>query len=153
MRRYEIIFVLAPDLPDTDLEDTIDGYKVAAEEMGAKVLGVDKWIRRRLAFPVKKYTEATYVFLHVEEEQAKAVAELERRFRVSDSVIRFLTIRTDGTDKRIQKKIAHKEERRKKRDEQKDAANEKSQAGSGPAAQPTPEATTVATEGKKEQEA
>lgn len=152
MRRYEIVFVLAPDLPDTDLEDTIDGYKVAAEEMGAKVLGVDKWIRRRLAFPVKKYTEATYVFLHVEEEQAKAVAELERRFRVSDSVIRFLTIRTDGTDKRIQKKIAHKQERREKRDLQKAAADKKSQAGLDTAPQPTPEATTVAAEGEKQQE-
>ncbi len=153
MRRYEIVFVLAPDLPDTDLEDTIDGYKVAAEEMGAKVLGVDKWVRRRLAFPVKKYTEATYVFLLVEEEQAKAVAELERRFRVTDSVIRFLTIRVDGTDKRIQKKIAHEKERRKKRDERKDAASEKSLADPGTTAQPTPEATTVAAQEGKEQEA
>ncbi len=143
MRRYEIVFVLAPDLPDTDLEDTIDGYKVAAEEMGAKVLDVDKWIRRRLAFPVKKYTEGTYVFLLVEEEQAKAVAELERRFKVTDSVIRFLTIRADGTDKRIQKKIAHREERRKKRDQRKDAANEKAPTGPDAAARPTPEATST----------
>ena len=90
MRRYEIVFVLAPDLPDTDLEDTVDGYKLAAEEMGAKVLGVDKWVRRRLAFPVKKYTEGTYVFLLVEEEQAKAVAELERRFKVTEFCYPFL---------------------------------------------------------------
>jgi small subunit ribosomal protein S6 len=152
MRRYEIIFVLAPDLPDTDLEDTIDGYKVAAEEMGAKVLGVDKWVRRRLAFPVKKYTEGTYVFLLVEEEQAKAVAELERRFKVTDSVIRFLTIRADGTDKRIQKAIAHRDERRKKRDQRKDAANEPGQTGPDTAAKPTPKATTVTADGKREQE-
>ena len=153
MRRYEIVFVLAPDLPDTDLEDTINGYKVAAEEMGAKVLGVDKWVRRPLAFPVKKYTEGTYVFLLVEEEQARAVAELERRFRVTDSVIRFLTIRVDGTDKRIQKTIAHEAERRKQKDQRKNAANEKSQAGPGTAAQPTPEATAVAARGEEEQEA
>ncbi len=114
MRRYEIVFVLAPDLPDTDLEETIEVYKHAAEEMGAKVLGVEKWVRRRLAFPVKKYTEGTYVFLLIEEEQGTAVAELERRFRVTDTVIRFLTVRADGTDKRIQKTIARREARRKK---------------------------------------
>ena len=148
MRRYEIVFVLAPDLPDTDLEDTIDGYKLAAEEMGAKVLGVDKWVRRRLAFPVKKYTEGTYVFLLVEEEQAKAAAELERRFKVTDSVIRFLTIRTDGTDKRIQKKIAYREKRRQQLAQRKDAAN---QTGPDTAVQTTPEATTVAA-AKEEQE-
>ncbi len=114
MRRYEVVFVLAPDLPDTDLEKTIDVYKVAAEEMGAKVLGVEKWVRKQLAFPVKKYTEGTYVFLLLEEEQGTAVTELERRFRVTDTVIRFLTIRTDGTNKRIQKVIARREARRKK---------------------------------------
>ena len=152
MRRYEVVFVLAPDLPDTDLEDTIDGYKLAAEEIGAKVLGVDKWVRRRLAFPVKKYTEGTYVFLLVEEEQAKAVAELERRFKVTDSVIRFLTIRTDGTDKRIQKKIAYREKRRQQLSQRKDAANQAGQTGPNPAAQPTPEAATVAAAGEGKQE-
>ncbi len=150
MRRYEIVFVLAPDLPDTDLEDTIDGYKLAAEEMGAKVLDVDKWVRKRFAFPVKKYTEGTYVFLLVEEEQAKAVAELERRFKVTESVIRFLTIRTDGTDKRIQKKIAYREKRRQQLAQQKDAAAQAGQTGPDTAGQATPEATTVATAGKEE---
>lgn len=127
MRRYEVVFVLAPDLPDTDLEDTIGGYKQAAEEMGAKVLDVEKWVRRRLAFPVKKYTEGTYVFLLVEEEQAKGVAELERRFKVADSVIRFLTIRTDGTGKRIQKSVARREERRRQLGERKEAAKQAAQ--------------------------
>lgn len=114
MRRYEVVFVLAPDLPDTDLEETIEVYKVAAEEVGAKVLGVEKWVRKQLAFPVKKYTEGTYIFLQLEEAQGIAVAELERRFRVTDTVIRFLTIRTDGTDKRIQKVISRREARRTK---------------------------------------
>ena len=105
MRRYEVVFVLAPDLADTDLEETINVYKVAAEEMGAKILGVEKWVRKRLAFPVKKYTEGTFVFLLIEDNQAKAVVELERRFKVTDTVIRFLTIRTDGMGKRIQKRM------------------------------------------------
>ena len=153
MRRYEIVFVLAPDLPDTDLEDTIDGYKGVAEEMGAKVLGVDKWLRKRLAFPVKKYTEGTYVFLLIEEEQGKAVMELERRFKVTDSVIRFLTIRVDGTDKRIQKAIAHREERKMRKDGRKDAASGKARTGPDQAAQPAPETATVAAPGQSVQEA
>lgn len=135
MRRYEVVFVLAPDLPDTDLEETIDVYKVAAEELGAKVLGVEKWVRKQLAFPVKKYTEATYIFLQLEEEQGVAVAELERRFRVTDTVIRFLTIRTDGTDKRIQKVISRQEARRTK------SSNSETASGSAEleAAKPLPQ--------------
>ncbi len=149
MRRYEVVFVLAPDLPDTDLDDTVDGYKLAAEEMGAKVLSADKWVRRRLAFPVKKYTEGTYVFLLIEEEQGAAVTELERRFKVTDSVIRFLTIRADGTDKRIQKKIAHREKRRRQLAERKSAAE-----GTGPdtPTRAAPEAGSAAAARKKGQE-
>ena len=143
MRRYEVVFVLAPDLPDTDLEDTIDGYKKAAEEMGAKVLGAEKWVRKRLAFPVKKYTEGTYVFLLLEEERAKAVVELERRFKVTDSVIRFLTIRADGTDKRIQKKIAHREARKRKRGQLKDSAREAAQKGAEATGRSAPQANQV----------
>lgn len=114
MRRYEVVFVLAPDLPDDEMEKTIETYKGTAEEVGAKVLDVEKWVRRQLAFPVKKYREGTYVFLTLEEEHGQAVAELERRFKVSDPVIRFLTIRVDGTNRRIEKQIARDEARRKK---------------------------------------
>ena len=112
MRRYEVVFVLAPDLADDIVEETIETFKGVAEEMGAKVLGVDRWDKKPLAFPVKKFLEGTYVFLNLEEDAAQAATELERRFKVSEAVIRYLTIRSDQRNKRV-KKILDKRARRK----------------------------------------
>ena len=106
MRRYEVVFVLAPDLANDILEETIKTFQDVAEEMGAKVLGIDKWDKRPLAFPVKNYKEGTYVFMDLEEDAAEAASELERRFKVSESVIRYLTIRSDQQHKRVKKPLA-----------------------------------------------
>ncbi|MFQ5739261.1 MAG: 30S ribosomal protein S6, partial [Acidobacteriota bacterium] len=103
MRRYEVVFVLAPTLSDQDVKEKIESFTQAAEEKGAKILDVNQWGRRRLAFPVKKHSEGVYTILTLEEESAKAVAELERRFKVSDAVIRFLSIRVDHSLGRAEK--------------------------------------------------
>ena len=111
MRRYEVVFVLAPDLANDILEETIKTFQDVAEEMGAKVLGIDKWDKRPLAFPVKNYKEGTYVFMDLEEDAAEAASELERRFKVSESVIRYLTIRSDQQHKRVKKTLAKRARR------------------------------------------
>lgn len=105
MRRYEVVFVLAPTLSDEEVSETAEGFAAVATEKGANVLEVDKEKlgRRRLAFPVKKHTEGHYIVLTLEEEAAEAVFELERRFKVSDAVIRFLSIRIDEDLKRAEK--------------------------------------------------
>jgi small subunit ribosomal protein S6 len=115
MRRYEVVFVLAPTLSEDEAQKAIEDYSSTAEEFGAKVLDVDLWGQRRLAFPVKKFTEGIYIVLTLEEEAAAAVSELERRFRVTDSVIRFLTVRIDEALKRADKFKTRRDARRAKR--------------------------------------
>jgi small subunit ribosomal protein S6 len=115
MRRYEVVFVLAPTLSEDEAQKAIEDYSSTAEEFGAKVLDVDLWGQRRLAFPVKKFTEGIYIVLTLEEEAAAAVTELERRFRVTDSVIRFLTVRIDEALKRADKFKTRRDARRAKR--------------------------------------
>jgi len=103
MRRYEVVYVLAPTLSQEEVDQFAETYSQAAREQGAEVISVDKWEKRKLAFRVKKYWEGYYTILTIEEEAADAVTELERRFKVHDSVIRFLTVRIDEELKRAAK--------------------------------------------------
>ena len=103
IRRYEVVFVLAPTLSEEEVKQSIETFTATAEEKGAKILKVDEWGKRRLAFPVKKFNQGIYVLLTLEESAPHAVAELERRFKVTDAVIRFLTIRIDEALKRAEK--------------------------------------------------
>ena len=103
MRRYEVVFVLAPTMTDEAVEQLVQTYSSTASEMGAVVLNIDRWGRRPLAFPVQKFSDGIYVVLTLEEPAAQAVKELERRFKVTDSVIRFLSVRIDEDLKRAEK--------------------------------------------------
>ena len=117
MREYETTFVLAPTLSEEEVEETVTGFTGVAEEKGAKVVNVDNWGKRRLAFPVKKHEDGFYVVLTLQEEAVEAVTELERRFKVNDSVIRFLSIRVDEELKRAETSRLRRERRSKKASE------------------------------------
>ena len=111
MRSYEVVFTLVPSLSEDEIEQNIATFTQAAQQEGASIVGVDKWGKRKLAYPVKKHTEGYYVVVTLEEPAAQAVRELERRFKVTDSVIRFLTVRTDLDLKRAEKAKKKKEKR------------------------------------------
>jgi small subunit ribosomal protein S6 len=114
MRRYEVVFVLAPTLADEEVEEQVETYVNVATEMGAEIVEVDKWGKRRLAFPVQRHNEGYYTVVTLNETAGEAVAELERRFKVTDSVIRFLSVRVDLEIQRAEK-FEQRRERRKKR--------------------------------------
>ena len=123
MRRYEVVFVLAPTLSQEGTQQLVETFSDAAKEMGADILKVDEWGKRRLAFPVNKFNQGIYVILKLEEEAAVAVKELERRFRVNDSVIRYLTIRVDQEIKVAEKLKARRAVKRRKRHQKRDTAD------------------------------
>ena len=112
MREYEAIFILAPTLDEEQTQTIIDSLSQAAEERGAEVANVDRWGRRRLAFPVKKHKDGQFVIFTLRADSNDAVRELERRVKVSDSVIRFLTIRVDLERKRAAGRKRKKERRK-----------------------------------------
>ena len=113
MRRYEVVVVLAPTLTEDEVEQSTETFKKAAEEKGAQIAEIEQWGKRKLAYPIKRHTEGIYIIFTLEEPSAEAVGELERRFKVSDSVIRFLTVRVDLDLKRAEK---FKARRNKKKD-------------------------------------
>ena len=102
MRNYEVVFVAAPTLTSEELEGFIKHIHTVVEGKNGKVVKVDNWGKKSLAYKIKKFREAYYVVLSIEGDGA-AIAELERRFRVTDYIIRFISVRIDEDVKRSEK--------------------------------------------------
>jgi small subunit ribosomal protein S6 len=102
MRKYELIFIIRPDATEEELDKLIAQMEGVVAGAGGKLERVDKMGRRRLAYRVGRYREGFYVLFTLEG-SGETVKEFERRLRVTDSVIKFLTVRTDEELKRAEK--------------------------------------------------
>jgi small subunit ribosomal protein S6 len=102
MRVYEVLFIVAPNTEEGDTETLITQLSDVITNQGATISKVDRIGRRRLAYPIGKFNEGYYVVLTVEG-TGNEIAEVERRMRVSDAVIRYITIRIDEDLKRAEK--------------------------------------------------
>jgi len=102
VRTYEVVFVAAPTLTTEELDAFITHIRTVAEGKNGKILKVDNWGKKPLAYRIKRFRDAYYVVLTIEGEGA-TIAELERRFRVTDHVIRFISVRIDEDQKRSEK--------------------------------------------------
>ena len=112
MRVYELIFILKPDLPEEEIDAAVEQVSSAISEGGATVDKVDKWGKRPLAYEVKHCREGYYVLIQYSLDGDSSLAkEVERRLRVSDAVIKYLTVRTDIEQKRVEKLRKRREER------------------------------------------
>jgi small subunit ribosomal protein S6 len=110
-RQYDLIFICRPDTPEPDIEKIITTLTHVANEKGARIDKTEKWGRKRMAYRVHKLREGFYVYMTVHSSQGEVVKELERRLKVSDPVIKYLTVRLDEELKR-QAKLKHHRERR-----------------------------------------
>lgn len=102
MRNYEVVFVAAPTLSSEELEDFINHSKTVVEGKNGKVVKIDNWGKKSLAYRIKRFREGYYVVLTIEGD-GSAIAELERRFRVTDFVLRYISVRIDEALKRSEK--------------------------------------------------
>jgi len=102
VRNYEVVFVAAPTLSSEELDGFINHIQTVVEGKNGKVVKVDNWGKKSLAYKIKKFREAYYVVLSIEGD-GSAIAELERRFRVTDYIIRFISVRIDEDVKRSEK--------------------------------------------------
>ncbi|MGA9769508.1 MAG: 30S ribosomal protein S6 [Blastocatellia bacterium] len=102
MRVYEVLFIVAPNTEESDTEALITQISDVITNQGATIAKVDRIGRRRLAYSIGKFNEGYYVVLTVEGTGAE-IAEVERRMRVTDAVIRYITIRIDEDLKRAEK--------------------------------------------------
>ncbi|HET9283863.1 MAG TPA: 30S ribosomal protein S6 [Candidatus Angelobacter sp.] len=101
-RSYEVMFIVRPDLLEEDVDKLIATLQNHATTAGATVEKTEKMGKRRLAYDVKKFSDGQYV-LFVMKADGKAIHELERRMRVSEPVIKFITVRTDEEHQRLDK--------------------------------------------------
>jgi small subunit ribosomal protein S6 len=101
-RFYEVMFIVRPDVTEEDLDKLIEGFSTTVTNGGGNVRSVEKMGRRKLAYTVRKFNDGNYVLLTVDAD-GPLVAELERRLRVTEPVIKFITVRMDEEEKRLDK--------------------------------------------------
>ncbi|MGD0124054.1 MAG: 30S ribosomal protein S6 [Terriglobia bacterium] len=131
MRNYEIIFIVRPDATEEDVDKLISQMEGVATGAGGKIDKVEKMGRRRLAYRVAKQREGIYILFRVQG-SGDTVKEFERRLKVIDTVIKYMTVRIDEDLERAEKfkALRSKQESKKRR----------SKPAPAPAPQPAAEA-------------
>jgi small subunit ribosomal protein S6 len=113
-RIYEVMYIAAPDTAEDDITKLNESITNLVEKDGGTVSVVEGWGRRRMAYQINKKTEGYYVLLEIEG-SGQEIAELERRFRVNDMIMRYMTVRVDEDRKAADKKRAKREKRKSNR--------------------------------------
>jgi small subunit ribosomal protein S6 len=101
-RTYELMFIVRPDMADEDLEKLISTLETTITSAAGSIKSIDRMGKRRLAYMVRKFREGLYILMTIEG-AGTVIHELERRLRVSEPVIKFLTVRIDEEQKRLEK--------------------------------------------------
>jgi small subunit ribosomal protein S6 len=114
MRIYENLFIVKPDATEEEIDHLVDQMSKSVTATGGTIDKVDKWGKRRLAYRIEKHREGSYILMQFSAEPS-TVKEFERRLRVQDSVIKFLTVRIDETLKRLDKRKKEREKRAHRR--------------------------------------
>jgi small subunit ribosomal protein S6 len=92
---YETMYILRPDIPEEEVESHVTKYRDLVTESGGQVLDCQMRGKRRLAYPIAKHREGIYVQLN-HDGDGQQVGPLERAMRISEDVIRYLTVKQDG---------------------------------------------------------
>jgi small subunit ribosomal protein S6 len=114
MRIYEELFIVRPDASEEEIDQLLEQVRSVVTGGGGTLDKVDKWGVRRLAYRVAKRDEGFYVLLQITA-GPEVVKEIERRFRVTDLVLKFLTVRIDERLKRIEKRKKEREKRARRK--------------------------------------
>jgi small subunit ribosomal protein S6 len=101
-RTYELMFIVRPDMTEEDLDKLISTLQSVIPTSGGSLVKIEKMGKRRLAYTVRRFHDGIYVLLVIEG-GGPVIHELERRLRVSEPVIKFLTVRVDEEHKRLDK--------------------------------------------------
>jgi len=111
-RTYELMFIVRPDMAEEDLDKLISTLESQVATSQGMVKSVERMGKRRLAYEVRRFQDGMYVLLTVEG-GGDLIHELERRLRVTEPVIKFLTVRIDEEQKRLDKIKKIRDSRRK----------------------------------------
>src|SRR5712692_3231766 len=110
-RYYDLVFIVRPATPEEEIKKVLTVIEHTCAEKGGKIEKTEHWGTRKLAYRVAKHREGIYVHQEIRTTHGELIAELERRLRVQDNVIKYQTVRLDEDLKR-QKKLSQKREKR-----------------------------------------
>lgn len=113
-RVYEVLFIVDPATGDEEMARLTDSLRTIVTEQGGNVTKNETLGRRQLAYKVNRKNEGVYVLFEVEG-TGREIAELERRMRVSDQVMRYITVRVDEERQRAEKLKSRRARRASKR--------------------------------------
>jgi small subunit ribosomal protein S6 len=102
LRTYEVCFITNPNTVEDDLKKLTSQIETIITDQGGKITKVDSLGRKKLAYPIGKFDDGNYTFIYLEGSGSE-IHEVERRLRVNDAVIRYMTVRTDEDLKRAAK--------------------------------------------------
>ena len=91
MRKYELIFIVHPDLDESAFNDVVERVSGWITNAGGEITKTDLWGKRTLAYPIRKQTEGQYVLMHTNMD-AQFGTELERNMRYLEPIMRYLLI-------------------------------------------------------------
>jgi small subunit ribosomal protein S6 len=131
MRNYEIMFIVSPDGTEEDIDKINGQIEGVITAGGGKAEKIEKLGKRRLAYNVKKFREGSYILFTIKADGA-IVREVERRFRVMDLVIKYLTVRMDDAMKRLDKIKAHRQKRAAHRSRARSDGGDRRSSGPSP---------------------
>ena len=113
-RQYEVVFIVDPTADEDEVTRLTDSIKQIATDQGGTVTKAESMGRRKLAYEILHKTEGSFVLLEIEG-SGREIAELERRMRVNDRIIRYITVRVDEDRQRAEKFKAKRERKAAKR--------------------------------------
>jgi small subunit ribosomal protein S6 len=110
LRLYEELFIVKPDATDEEIDPLVENLTQLISKDGGNVQVTEKWGTRKLAYQVGRYLDGYYILLRFEATGA-TIREMERRLRVNDLVIKYLTVRLDEEMKWVEKRKKKREAR------------------------------------------
>lgn len=109
-RTYEVMYIVDPETPVDKIDKLNEAVGKLIEKEGGTVVRMDDIGARTLAYPIKKRTEGHYVLFEIDG-SGQEIMELERRMRVNDMIMRYITVRVDEDRKKADKLRAKREKR------------------------------------------
>ena len=113
-RTYEVMYIGTPETSDEDITKLNESIEKMITDDGGSIVKTEVMGRRKLAYPIQKKTEGHYTLFEIEG-SGQEIAELERRMRVNDTVMRYMTVRVDEERKTAEKHRAKREDRQNRR--------------------------------------
>ncbi|WP_100400485.1 30S ribosomal protein S6 [Bacillus sp. FJAT-44742] len=94
MRKYEVLYIIAPDLDENGTKETVDRYSNVLTNNGAEIEKVDEMGKRRLAYEINDYRDGYYVVVYANS-NTEAINEFDRLVKMDDKILRHLVVKDE----------------------------------------------------------